>query len=127
MKTLVTLMILAAGALAAAPVKIVLPPETAKLVESPLPGYALAQAMCLTCHSAEYLLYQPPTSPRTYWQATLTKMQKTFGAPLPDEMVPPILEYLVKTYGAERDGAQAAAPAVTGATGTADPAGKKAP
>jgi sulfite dehydrogenase len=120
MKIGLTWLGLSAVALSAAPVKIVLPQETAKLVESPLPGYALAQAMCLTCHSAEYMLYQPPTAPRAYWQATLTKMQKTFGAPLPDEMVPPILEYLVKTYGAERASA-------AGRAGAPDAPTKKSP
>ena len=95
----------AVGSAFAAPTVITLPQETAKLVESPLPGYAMAQAMCLTCHSAEYMQYQPTTSPRAYWQATLTKMQKTFAAPVPDEMVAPIVDYLVKTYGAERAGA----------------------
>lgn len=127
MKKLVTLLAVATGAVAA-PVRIELPQETARLVESPLPGYALAQAMCLTCHSAEYLLYQPPTAPRAYWQATLTKMQKTFGAPLPDEMVPSILEYLVRTYGADREGAPPKnGSAAVGTTRPADGAGKKAP
>ena len=102
MRALFLLSIVSAAGASAAPTVITLPPESAKLMESPLPGYALAQAMCLTCHSAEYMQYQPTTSPRGYWQATLTKMQKTFGAPVPDEMVAPIVDYLAKTYGAER-------------------------
>jgi hypothetical protein len=83
--------------------EITLPRETAVLTPSPLPGYALAQSMCGTCHSAEYPLYQPPASPRAYWQATVVKMQKTFAAPLPDAAIDPIVDYLVKTYGNERD------------------------
>ena len=78
-----------------------LPEEKGRLLESPLPGYALAQGLCYTCHSTEYMKYQPVSS-RAYWQATVTKMQKTFGAPIPDEAIPPIVEYLVKTYGNER-------------------------
>ncbi len=81
--------------------EITLPPETSKLVESPLPGYALAQSMCLTCHSADYLKMQPVSS-RTWWQGNVTKMQKTFGAPIPDDAVAPLVDYLVKTYGNER-------------------------
>jgi len=105
----------ASGAsLAAAPLEITLPAETARLEESPLPGYALATAMCYTCHSADYSRVQPVSS-RAYWKATVTKMQKTFGAPIPDEAVEPIVEYLVKTYGTERPSAPAA-PAKTGAT-----------
>ena len=94
----------------AKPLTITLPAETAKLVESPLPGYTLAQAMCLTCHSAEYMKTQPVSS-RTYWQGSVTKMQKTFGAPIPDDMVPALVDYLVKTYGNERTAAGASAPA----------------
>ena len=90
-------------------VEITLPRETATLTPSPLPGYALAQAMCGTCHSAEYARTQPPASPRAYWQATVVKMQKTFAAPLPDSAIDPIVDYLVKTYGNER-GAPATAP-----------------
>jgi sulfite dehydrogenase len=89
-------------------VEITLPPETAKLVESPLPGYQLAVASCATCHSMDYVKMQP-TSSRTYWKASVTKMQKTFGAPIPDDVVEPIVDYLVKTYGNERPGGGSAA------------------
>lgn len=97
----------AATALRLPAVEITLPVERGKLVESPLPGYGLAVAMCQTCHSTEYLAYQPPSA-RAYWQATVVKMQKTFGAPVPDPAVAPIVDYLVKTYGTERG--QAATP-----------------
>ena len=98
-------------------VEITLPQETAKLVASPLPGYALAQSMCMTCHSADYLQMQPVSS-RTYWQGSVTKMQKTFGAPIPEDAVAPLVEYLVKTYGNERA-------AETPATGKANDKGTK--
>lgn len=86
----------------AAALEIKLPEEKTRLVESPLPGYGLAQGFCYTCHSTEYMKYQPVSS-RTYWQATVTKMQKTFGAPIPDDAVAPIVDYLTKTYGNERE------------------------
>jgi cytochrome c553 len=101
----------AAGVAWAAPVEITLPADPARLAESPLPGYAMAQAFCATCHSADYMRTQPVSS-RTYWQATVTKMQKVFGAPIPDEAMGPITDYLVRTYGAER--AATAAPASRG-------------
>ncbi len=91
----------AAAAAWAAPVNYVLPEEKARLAESPLPGYALATTLCYTCHSVDYVKAQP-VSARTYWKATVVKMQKTFGAPIPDEAVEPLTDYLVKTYGAER-------------------------
>lgn len=83
-------------------IEITLPAEKIRLADSPLPGAALATALCYTCHSAEYAVYQPTTSPRPYWKATVVKMQKVFGAPIPDTAIDPITDYLVKTYGAER-------------------------
>lgn len=97
--------LLSLAALAPSPVpavEIKLPPETAALVESPLPGFASAQAICATCHSFDYVLSQPGSLSRTFWKTNVVKMQKTFGAPIPDAAVDPIVDYLVKTYGAER-------------------------
>ncbi|HEY1107592.1 MAG TPA: hypothetical protein VGE76_03130 [Opitutaceae bacterium] len=88
---------LAAGATAA---EIKLPAETTRLIESPLPGYTMAQSMCYTCHSVDYIRMQPRSS-KTYWQGAVVKMQKTFGAPIPDSAVEPIADYLAKTYGTE--------------------------
>lgn len=95
---------------AALALDITLPMETAAYKASTLPGFALAQQHCMTCHSAQYVLTQPQTSPRAYWDATVKKMKKPFGAQVPDEDVPIIVDYLVKTYGAERS-AQAPATA----------------
>lgn len=92
---------LAALALPVAALEITLPVETAQWRESQLPGYALAVAMCQTCHSVDYVQSQP-VSARAWWKSNVVKMQKTFGAPIPDEAVEPIVDYLVKTYGAER-------------------------
>jgi mono/diheme cytochrome c family protein len=51
---------------------ITLPTEAPSLKASALPGYAKAQTNCVACHSAEYMLYQPPTAPRAYWEAMVT-------------------------------------------------------
>ena len=91
---------LSAAALNAA--EITLPEETARMVESPLPGFSLAVTHCHTCHSSDYVRYQPSTTGRATWKASVVKMQKTFGAPIPDNAIEPIAEYLVRTYGAER-------------------------
>jgi mono/diheme cytochrome c family protein len=79
-----------------------LPPDGAQLKPSPLPGYVRAQAHCVACHSAEYMLYQPPTAPRSYWEAMVKRMQAVFKAPVPAEDMPAIVDYLVKTYGNEQ-------------------------
>ena len=81
---------------------ITLPMEGPPLKASPLPGYAKAQANCVACHSAEYMLYQPPTAPRPYWEAMVTRMKVVFKAPIDDADMPAIVDYLVKTYGNEQ-------------------------
>ncbi len=98
-------LLVAASLAVAAPARgleIQLPPETAVFAPSDLPGYALAQRNCLLCHSAEYAQYQPPASSRAYWEATVRKMKKPFGAPLAEDDIPAIVDYLVAIYGAAR-------------------------
>ena len=109
--TLMAALSLAAFAVAA-PVEITLPAETARLAESPLPGYKLATTYCYTCHSVDYVKIQP-TSSRAYWKGSVVKMQKTFGAPIPEDAVEPLADYLVKTYGAERPATPPSAAAPT--------------
>jgi mono/diheme cytochrome c family protein len=84
-----------------------LPQETASYQPSTLPGYQLVQKNCMICHAAQYVQTQPPSSPRAYWLATVKKMKKPFGAPLPDEDIPDMVDYLVKVYGNERSPAPA--------------------
>ena len=79
-----------------------LPPDGMQLKTSSLPGYAKAQANCTACHSAEYMQYQPPNASRAYWDAMVKRMKAVFKAPLDDADMPEIVDYLVKTYGAEQ-------------------------
>jgi len=81
---------------------ITLPPDGVQLKPSALPGYAKAQTNCVACHSAEYMLYQPPTAPRPYWDAMVKRMKAVFKAPIDDADMPLIVDYLVKTYGNEQ-------------------------
>lgn len=69
---------------------------------SSLPGYSLTVSNCSTCHSAHYAEYQPPNSNPAFWKAQVIRMKKIFNAPIPDEDVPAIIEYLNQTYGANR-------------------------
>ena len=92
----------AASTIHAAPKTIVLPPDGVQLKPSSLPGYAKAQAQCVACHSAEYMLYQPPTAARPYWDAMVKRMKTVFNAPIEDADMPLIVDYLVKTYGNEQ-------------------------
>jgi len=90
------------GMALAAPRTITLPTDAPPMKASPLPGYAKAQANCVACHTAEYLLYQPPTAPRGYWTAMVKRMKVVFNAPIDDADMPDIVDYLVKTYGNEQ-------------------------
>jgi cytochrome c551/c552 len=86
-----------------------LPPETAAYRSSNLPGYQAVQRNCMACHSANYVQTQP-LSQRAYWEATVVKMKKVFGAQFSEEDIPAMVDYLSKTYGAERSANTAAAP-----------------
>ena len=79
-----------------------LPADGVQLTPSALPGYAKAQANCVVCHSAEYMLYQPPTALRAYWDAMVKRMKVVFKAPINDADMPEIIDYLAKTYGSEQ-------------------------
>ena len=73
----------------------------------------------MTCHSVHYIQSQPFSSPRGYWDATVKKMKKPFGAQFSDADISDMVDYLVKTYGAERGSlVPAAAAAVTPADTT---------
>ena len=75
-----------------------LPPETAGFKNGP--GVELAIAQCLLCHSADYVSTQPRLS-RTAWKASVVKMRDKYGAPVPEDKIETIADYLVKTYGSE--------------------------
>ena len=79
-----------------------LPPDGVQLKASSLPGYAKAQTNCVACHSAEYMVYQPPNASRPYWDAMVKRMKTVFKAPVPDDDIPALVDYLVKTYGSEQ-------------------------
>jgi mono/diheme cytochrome c family protein len=90
------------GEAQAATKSIALPADGMQLTASGLPGYAKAQASCVACHSAEYMVYQPPNAARPYWEAMVTRMKAVFKAPIDDADMPLIVDYLAKTYGNEQ-------------------------
>jgi mono/diheme cytochrome c family protein len=97
-----TTVTLAAVCAVAAPKTMVLPADGAQLRPSPLPGYAKAQAQCVACHSAEYMLFQPPNASRAYWDTMTKRMKAVFKAPLDDADIPEIVDYLAATYGNQK-------------------------
>jgi hypothetical protein len=83
----------------AGPAVFELPPETAQLKPSELPGFMIAAQKCAICHSADYINFQPPGMTRTQWTAEMAKMQHTYGAPIDDTEVKLLGIYLAATYG----------------------------
>lgn len=67
----------------------------------PLPegaGRAEFAGACLTCHSFRYVTMQP-RFPKKVWAAEVDKMAKSYGAPIPPDQAPKIVEYLVAING----------------------------
>jgi mono/diheme cytochrome c family protein len=61
-------------------------------------GKELVAGQCILCHSTDYISTQPPLT-RGQWQATVDKMRAKYGAPVPTNAVPTIVEYLAASYG----------------------------
>ncbi len=62
------------------------------------PGKATVMSTCTICHTQRYVLMQP-AFPRKTWIAEVEKMKKAYGAPVLDEQVEPIVNYLVSIRG----------------------------
>ena len=62
------------------------------------PGSQTFNANCVICHSASLVANQPDFPEKT-WTAIVTKMQKTFGAPVSDSAAKIIIQYLVTVKG----------------------------
>jgi mono/diheme cytochrome c family protein len=65
----------------------------------PGPGLDTVQGNCGACHSVDYIKMNSPFLNTAGWQAEVTKMIKTFGAPISDEDAKVIVDYLVANYG----------------------------
>jgi hypothetical protein len=67
---------------------------------TPGDGLQDVQIYCNTCHSPRYIIMQPPL-PAATWEAEVNKMNKTFGAGIPEENTQKIILYLQAHYTAE--------------------------
>jgi mono/diheme cytochrome c family protein len=82
---------------AVAALRIDLPADTSKLKQSP--GADVAAAQCATCHSFDYIGTQPSGKPLASWKAEVETMKKVCGAPIPDDQIEPIAQYLMHACG----------------------------
>jgi uncharacterized membrane protein YecN with MAPEG domain len=65
------------------------------------PQAALVRARCSICHSADYIPMNSPFLNKAGWEAEVRKMIKAMGAPIPEEEVAQIVDYLWRNYGVE--------------------------
>jgi len=60
---------------------------------------ALVQSRCSVCHSLDYIVMNSRFLSRTAWEGEVRKMMKVMGAPVPENEVAPIVDYLTQNYG----------------------------
>lgn len=63
-------------------------------------GRDIASSQCLICHSAAMVLTQPPLK-KDEWRAEIIKMRTVYGAPVPEDQVDALSEYLKNINGRE--------------------------
>jgi hypothetical protein len=88
--------ILCAVTLAAAGVALA---QEAKLELKPAPGRDLVMGYCVMCHSVDYIASNSVFMTRQVWEAEVTKMIKAYGAQIPADDVPKLVDYLTANYG----------------------------
>ncbi len=59
------------------------------------PGADVVNNNCLACHSVGMVMTQPPLARQT-WEAEVAKMRNVYKAPIANEDVTPIVDYLSK-------------------------------
>jgi sulfite dehydrogenase (cytochrome) subunit B len=62
------------------------------------PGKDAYMANCILCHTPRYVMIQPAFT-RQKWTDEVNKMRKTYGAPIAEEKVDDIVNYLVSVRG----------------------------
>jgi hypothetical protein len=73
--------------------------QESKLELKPGPGRDQVMGYCVMCHSVDYIQMNSVFMNRTVWDAEVTKMIKVYGAQIPPDQVPVVVDYLTKNYG----------------------------
>lgn len=66
---------------------------------APGEGRALVERHCVLCHSLDYIQMNSVFLDRKGWEASINKMIRVMGAPVPPEDVAPVVDYLTRHYG----------------------------
>ena len=93
------------GACAAAPVhaltlktQTIALPSSTRVFPGDGPGAKAANTYCLMCHSVGMVMNQPDL-PKATWLVEVNKMKNAFKAPIPEDQLPVIAEYLDRIKG----------------------------
>ena len=70
--------------------------ETIHLIDAP--GRDVTATRCVPCHSLDYIPMNAAVMSRGSWEKTVRKMIDKFGAPIRQEDVAEILDYLTAHY-----------------------------
>lgn len=62
-------------------------------------GREVVEANCTMCHSLDYVQMNSPFLDRKGWEGSVNKMIKVMGAPIRNEDVAAIVDYLSSNYG----------------------------
>jgi cytochrome c5 len=65
------------------------------------PEAVVVRAYCSVCHSIDYIQMNSTFMKRAGWEAEVRKMVKVMGAPVPEDDVARIVDYLTRHYGTE--------------------------
>jgi len=65
------------------------------------PEATTVRAHCSACHSIDYIQMNSTFMKRAAWEAEVRKMIKVMGAPVPEDEVARIVNYLATNYGVE--------------------------
>ena len=73
-------------------------PESTRALPGNSPGAQAANSYCLMCHSAGMVMNQPDLS-KDAWLAEVNKMKNVMQAPIPEDQVGVIADYLYSIKG----------------------------
>lgn len=69
---------------------------------APGDGRELFVARCSVCHSIDYIEMHARFGTRALWEASVAKMRNAFKAPIADDEVRQLVDYLERNYGPAR-------------------------
>ncbi len=88
-----------AGAAVVATAVVAYAADEASIQLKPGPGRDQVVGYCSTCHSLDYIQSNAPFLTRQAWDGVVTKMIKAYGAQIPADDQPKLVEYLATQYG----------------------------